>query len=57
MELRGFDPPVFLQKYRCELRFVDPSVVTRVVRVHGICAGVLRDVTVLAPCGQQGTRL
>ena len=31
----------------CEMCFVDPSVVTRVDSVLGICADVLRDVTVL----------
>ena len=49
VELRGFEPPRFPAKTACEMRFVDPDVVTRAVPVLEICADVLRDVTVLAP--------
>src|SRR5271163_4908345 len=49
VELRGFEPPRFPAKTACEMRFVDPDVVTRAVVVLEVCADVLRDVTVLAP--------
>jgi hypothetical protein len=48
VERRGFEPPRFPAKTACEMRFVDPGVVTRAVPVLEICGDVLRDVTVLA---------
>jgi hypothetical protein len=49
VELRGFEPPRFPAKTACEMRFVDPGVVTQAVTVLEICGDVLRDATVLAP--------
>jgi hypothetical protein len=39
----GAEPPRCPAKTACEMRFVDPSVVTRVVSVLGICSDVLRE--------------
>jgi hypothetical protein len=49
VELRGFEPQRFPAEMDCEMHFVDSSVITWVVPVLGLCAGVLRDVTVLDP--------
>jgi hypothetical protein len=55
VELRGFEPRTFPAKTLCELPFIVPRVVTRVVRVLGVCVGALRDVTVLrVPCHRAG---
>jgi hypothetical protein len=47
--MTGIEPPRFPAETACEMRFVDPGVVTRAVVVLEICADVLRHVTVLAP--------
>ena len=49
MELRGFEPLALRAKIGPDLRQLFDGVVTRRLCVLGICVGVLRDVTVLAP--------
>jgi hypothetical protein len=46
VELRGFEPHTEPGEITLELRFLLFGVVTQVVGFLGICAGVLRDVTV-----------
>jgi hypothetical protein len=47
VELRGFEPLALPAKMGSELPFVFFDVATQHVRVLRVCAGVLRDATVL----------
>jgi hypothetical protein len=47
VELRGLEPRTEPGEIALELSFLSFGVVTRVLRFLRICAGVLRDVTVL----------